>query len=168
MFLAFEIMEEASLRQSGGLADLVHRSGRVALGQHQLLGGVEQLLLGQRIALGYVHGPYLPVGMRISRVSYRVKPVFRELAAECCECRVRPDTSLANALVWPSLGRRGFDHSTAALSRSTALAARCGGAALSDSPVPELLTQRYRLTRLKYSVYSWPYCFLRKSSSRNT
>src|SRR5262249_57850672 len=87
MFLAFEIMEEASLRQPGGLADLVHRSGRVALGQHQLLGGVEQLLFGQRIALDYIHGAYLPVGMRLSRASSGVKTVFRESAAECCESR---------------------------------------------------------------------------------
>src|SRR5215467_3986643 len=84
MFLAFEIMEEASLRQPGGLADLVHRSGCVALGQHQLLGGVEQLLFGQRIALGYVHGAYLPVGITLSRASSGVKPVFGESTAECC------------------------------------------------------------------------------------
>src|SRR6516162_9292662 len=97
MFLAFEIMEEASLRQPGGLADLVHRSGCVALGQHQLLGGVEQLLFGQRIALGYVHGAYLPVGMTISRASSVVKPVFRESTAECCGFRIRPVTCLAGA-----------------------------------------------------------------------
>src|SRR6516162_8580310 len=92
MFLAFEIMEEASLRQPGGLADLVHRSGCVAFDQHQLLGGVEQLLFGQRIALGYVHGAYLPVGMTLSRASSGVKPVFRESTAECCEYRIRPVT----------------------------------------------------------------------------
>src|SRR5262245_4869275 len=101
MFLAFEIMEEASLRQPGGLADLVHRSGCVTLGQHQLLGGVEQLLFGQRIALGYVHGAYIPVGMTLTRASSGVKPVFRESSAECYGFRIRRVTWLAGAMVWP-------------------------------------------------------------------
>src|SRR5262249_55624651 len=101
MFLAFEIMEEASLRQPGGRADLVHRSGRVSLGQHQLLGGVEQLLFGQRIALGYVHRAYLPVGMTLPRASSGVKPVLRESTAACCGYRICPVTWLAGAMAWP-------------------------------------------------------------------
>ena len=47
MLLTLEIVKKASLGQACGLADLVNRSAGVALSQHQLLGGVEQLLFGQ-------------------------------------------------------------------------------------------------------------------------
>src|SRR5262249_52414845 len=90
MLLAFKIMEKAPLRQPRRLADLVHRSGGVALGEHQLLGGVEQLLLGQRIGFGGSHGVYLPVGMSMPYAAPAVKPVFPNSTWRGKEGRAEP------------------------------------------------------------------------------
>src|SRR5262245_45827647 len=65
MFLTLEIMEEAPFCQPRRLAHLIDRGGSVAFGQHQFLRGVEQLLLGRRIRVGFSHVEYLPVGIRI-------------------------------------------------------------------------------------------------------
>src|SRR5262245_63303334 len=78
MLLVLKIMEKAPLGQPRRRADLIDRSGGVALGQHQLLGGIEQLLPGRRVGLGFAHSAYLPVGMRIPVAVPLVKPVFRE------------------------------------------------------------------------------------------
>src|SRR5262249_41696249 len=69
-------MEETSLGQPGGLTDVVHRSGREALAQHQLLGGVEQLFSRRGIVLVFSHAAYLPVGMRLPGGDSPVKVIF--------------------------------------------------------------------------------------------
>src|SRR5262249_52834148 len=55
VFLAVEIVEEAPLREARCLADFVHRRRGVPLVEHELLGGVEELLSGRGINLGRSH-----------------------------------------------------------------------------------------------------------------
>src|SRR5262249_17839854 len=58
-------MEKAALGEPCRVADLIDRSGGVALGQHQVFGGIEQLLPGRRVDSSRFHVAYLPVGMML-------------------------------------------------------------------------------------------------------
>src|SRR5262249_19634352 len=112
VFLAFEVMEKAALREPRRLADLIDRSGRVALGHHQLLRSFEQLLPGQRIGLGCSHGAYLPVGMRITPRRFSCQGYFSTIRSSVRRPRV-PSFALSRWFTEPLCHlRRSLTHSS--------------------------------------------------------